>query len=108
MYDAALYPCTVPEFSARAPLPNPWLRARGSMNRLASVARAAAPLASRAMAAAPATAPVATRAAAAEAACAADGAAVCGRGDKRTAKGKRFKHSNGALRGVFRLRLRLP
>jgi ribosomal small subunit protein bTHX len=69
------------------------------MNRLASLARAAAPLASRVMGAAPFGAPVAgAGVAAAEAAAAAGGAAVCGRGDKRTAKGKRFKHSNGAAR----------
>ena len=71
---------------------------RGPGADLACERGAAAPLASRALGAAPAAAPAATRAAAAEAACAADGAAVCGRGDKRTAKGKRFKHSNGALR----------
>ena len=65
------------------------------MNRLASLARAAAPLGSRIMGAAPVAAPVGAPAAAAEAAAAA-GAAVCGRGDKRTVKGKRFKHSNGA------------
>jgi hypothetical protein len=64
------------------------------MNRLASLARAAAPLASRVVAAAPVAAPAGATAAA-EAAAAA-GAAVCGRGDKRTVKGKRFKHSNGA------------
>jgi hypothetical protein len=67
------------------------------MHRLASLARAAAPLAARASAPAAAAAPAFAAAAAAAAAPAAGGA-LCGRGDKRTPKGKRFKESNGTSR----------
>ncbi len=74
------------------------------MQRLASLARSLAPLAVRGSAAPAGSFAVASVRAEALASCAAPAAAgalgaLCGRGDKRTAKGKRFKGSNGTCCG---------